>query len=442
MSLTEGTLTLRQRVFRSGSWTLAGYGVNQALRFAGNLVLTRLLFPEAFGLMAITQAVLYGVHMLTDVGIEASIVQSRRGSDPAFLNTAWTVQIVRGMAAWVVLCLLAFPLANLYDQPLLASMLPVLGLMAVINGFNSTKMYAAERNLEAAALTKVGILSQGIGLLCTIYLAWLLQSVWALVWGNLIGGCLQLFLSHFVLHGVSNRFAWDRDTLEHLRGFGRWILLSSALTFLSVEGTRLLIGAILDMRQLALFTLASAMSLVLWQAMQEISGRVFFPAYAEVHRENPQDLARILYKARLTIILPSWGLAVFFVFFGSRLMAVFYDGRYHGSGIMLEQLAVGTLVACVWGSYSGALLATGRVAAMSALTAIQIACQLGAIYAGYHYLGEAGFVLGVAAANWVLYPVNALVMFRHGLWQPKLDMILITASVLVVLWAWPGLACA
>ena len=437
---SKSTLTLRQRVLQSGSWTLAGYGVNQALRFGGNLILTRLLFPEAFGMMAIIQAVMYGVHMFTDVGVGPSIVQKDRGNDPAFLNTAWTVQIVRGFLVWVGICALALPMAKFYGVPLLASMLPVVGLGAIIEGFNSTKLYTAQRNLEAVRVTQIEMGTFALGLLCTVYLAWLLQSVWALVWGGVMAACLRMCASHVALHGIKNQFAWDRDAVSHLRGFGRWILLSSALTFLSVEGARLLIGVMLDMRQLALFTLASTMSLMFWQAMQLVAGRVFFPAYSEVHRSNPKNLITILYKARLTLILPSWGLAVLFVFFGSHLMETLYDERYRGSGVMLEQLAAGSLVACVWGSYSGVLLALGKVAAMTALTAVQIICQFGAIYIGYHYWGATGIVMGVAAANWVMYPVNAFVMSRIGLWQPKLDLIFLAVSVLIVVLAWPGLA--
>ena len=432
-------LTLRQRVMQSGSWTLAGYGVNQALRLGGNLILTRLLFPEAFGMMAIIQAVLYGAHMLTDVGTGPSIIQKEHGNDPVFLNTAWSVQIARGFLLWLGLCALAWPMAKFYGEPLLALMLPVAGLTSIIGGFNSTKLFTAQRNMEAARVTQIEIFTYALGLLCTVYLAWLMQSVWALVWGGLIAASLKMIASHIALHGIKNKFAWDRDALGHLRGFGRWILLSSALTFLSVEGARLLIGVLLDMRQLALFTLASTMSLMFWQAMQLVAGRVFFPAYSEVHRTNPKNLIAVLYKARLTIIVPSWGLAVLFIFFGSHLMEMLYDERYHASGIMLEQLAAGSLVACIWGAYSGVLLALGRVATMTVLMAIQIICQFGAIYVGYHYWGGAGIVMGVAAANWIMYPVNAIVMSRNGLWQPKLDLVFLAASVLIVVLAWPDL---
>jgi O-antigen/teichoic acid export membrane protein len=431
--------TFRQRVLQAGSWTLAGYGVNQALRLGGNLILTRLLFPEAFGMMAIFQAVNYGVHMISDWGVVTSIVQANRGNDPALLNTAWTVQIVRGFLAWGVICSLAWPIANFYSEPLLATMLPIAGLTAIIGGFCSTKLYTAQRNLEAARVIKIETGCYALGLFCTAFLAWHMQSVWALVWGAVLSSCLRLFASHILLDGIANKLAWDRDTLSHLRGFGRWTLLSSALTFLSVEGSRLLIGAVLDMRQLALFTLASTMSLMLWQAIQQLAARVFFPAFSEVYRSNPNNLKKVLYKARLTQILPSWGLAVLFIFFGSQLMGLLYDERYHASGAMLEQLAAGTLVGCVWGSYSGVLLSVGKVAAYAALTAMQIVFQFGAMFIGYQYWGGTGIVMGVAAANWLVLPVNAFVMNRYGLWQRKLDLVFLAASVLIVVLGWAHL---
>ncbi len=432
--------TFRQRVLYSGSWTLVGYGVSQVLRLGGNLILTRLLFPEAFGMMAIINVACYGMTVLVDMGLGQSIVQNIRGNDPAFVNTAWTIQIILGFLIWIGLSALALPIATLYNVPQLADMLPVVGFGSAISGFNSTKLYTAQRNLEAKRVTLIEVGTYAFGLLCTVYLAWLQRSVWSLVWGSLITSGLKMAASHMALHGIKNQFAWERDARSHLIRFGRWIMWSSILSFLSAEGARMLIGAVLDMRQLALYTLASAMSLMFWQAIQQLAGRVFFPAYAEVYRDRPKNLTTILFKSRLAITLPSWVLGVLFVYLGTQLMGVLYDKRYHDSGAMLELLAAGSLVGCVWGSYTGVLLAMGKVATMTMLTASQIAFQLGGMLIGYHYGGGMGLVVGVSASSWAMYPVQAFVMFRNGLWQPKLDLPFLAASVLIVALAWPRFA--
>jgi O-antigen/teichoic acid export membrane protein len=120
-------------------------------------------------------------------------------------------------------------------------------------------------------------------------------------------------------------------------------------------------------------------------------------------------------------------------------MSVLYDERYHGSGLMLELLAAGSLVGCLWGSYTGVLLATGKVATQALLTVTQIILQFGGMFLGYHYGKGTGIVIGLAAANWIMYPVYALVMHRNGLWQARLDVIFLAASVLMVVLAWPHL---
>lgn len=428
--------TLRQRVLLSGTWTLLGYGINQIVRLGGNLILTRLLFPEAFGVMAIIQSITYGAAMITDVGIGASIVRKEKENDAAFLNTAWTVQIVRGFAMWILFCLLAWPISTLYGEPLFILMLPLAGLDAIIGGFRSTKYHTAERNMDAARITQIEVASNVLGLLFTALLAWSLQSVWALLLGGMISTAMRTIASHIFLHGIKNKFAWDRHTLDHLRGFGRWIMFGSTLTFLSAEGSRLFLGAMLDMHQLALFTLASTMSLVIWQAMQQLAARIFFPAYTELFRLNPEKLLTVLKKTRLFIIIPSWGSAVLFIFFGSQLMNFLYDARYTQSGEMLIIIATGSLISCVWGSYSGVLLTLGKVATISALTAIQIALQFTLMYIGYQYGQATGLILGLAATNWILYPFYAYALWKNGVWQPKLDFIILLTSVTILILTW------
>src|SRR5262249_52416768 len=89
-------LPLKVRVFWAGSWIVGGHVFALALRLLSSLIMTRLLAPDLFGIMAIATAVHVVVALLADVGLFQSIVQSPRGEDPSFLNTAWTLQVVRG----------------------------------------------------------------------------------------------------------------------------------------------------------------------------------------------------------------------------------------------------------------------------------------------------------------------------------------------------------
>src|ERR1700691_1997111 len=93
-------VSLKRRVFSAGAWSLAGYALSFVIRLGSNLVMTRLLVPSMFGVVAIAQLVIVGLSLFSDVGIKPSVIQSKRGSEPDFLNTVWTTQILRGFILW------------------------------------------------------------------------------------------------------------------------------------------------------------------------------------------------------------------------------------------------------------------------------------------------------------------------------------------------------
>ena len=66
--------------------------IGQLLRFIGNLVLARLLTPDAFGLMAVVSTLMLGLNLLSDIGTGPTIIQSPRGAERVFLDTAWTMR--------------------------------------------------------------------------------------------------------------------------------------------------------------------------------------------------------------------------------------------------------------------------------------------------------------------------------------------------------------
>src|SRR5260221_2749930 len=92
--------SLKSRVISGSMWTLLSYGASQVLRLGGNLVFAALLNKEAFGLMALVNIFVQGLGMFSDIGIGPSLIQSRRGEDPAFLNTAWPGHVVHGFLHW------------------------------------------------------------------------------------------------------------------------------------------------------------------------------------------------------------------------------------------------------------------------------------------------------------------------------------------------------
>ena len=135
--------SLLHRAARGSAWTIIGVFGSQGIRLVSNLVLTRLLFPEVFGVMALVMVMMQGLNNFSDVGITPAVLQSKRGDDPDFLNTAFTLQAIRGVALWLACCALAWPAAQFYNVPELALYLPVAGFTSVIWGLQTTRIEEA-----------------------------------------------------------------------------------------------------------------------------------------------------------------------------------------------------------------------------------------------------------------------------------------------------------
>src|ERR1700691_4185837 len=156
--------TLRQSVIHGSVWTLTSVALGQALRLGKSLILSRLLFPDAYGEMAIVWAVLSCLDLLSDVGLPPGIIRSTRGDDTLFLNTAWTMKIIRGAVLCGVTAAIAYPLSRFYAMPHLAVLLPIAGFSIFLEGFSSTKTYSYLRQMHYGRISAIGLVDEFAGL--------------------------------------------------------------------------------------------------------------------------------------------------------------------------------------------------------------------------------------------------------------------------------------
>ena len=56
--------SFKQRVIQSSLWIFSGNALTQIIRFVSNLIMTRLLAPEMFGLMALAGVFIFGLNLL------------------------------------------------------------------------------------------------------------------------------------------------------------------------------------------------------------------------------------------------------------------------------------------------------------------------------------------------------------------------------------------
>ncbi len=325
---------------RSASWAVLGRLLGQGLRLLSNIILARLLFPEAFGLTAIVGVFIYGLVMFSDLGIGPSIVYNKEGEQPEFLRTAWTIQIIRGAVIAVGAALLAWPVAQIYDQPELTALLSVAGLGSFIQGFESTALHTQQRKLELGPVIRLEIIGQAVTIVVMVIWALLSPTVWALVGGSLAGIAAKAALSHVYLPRFAHRLHWDRHAAREVYRFGFWIFLSSMFTFVAVQGDRLLLGYYLSITMLGVYSVATRFTEALTNLQIGLTHSVLFPVFSETARSDRDALVERYYRVRLWTDVVFLSAAGVLFTAGHVLIDLLYDQRYQDAGWILQALAI------------------------------------------------------------------------------------------------------
>ena len=421
--------SLKRRTIHGSAWTIGGYAFQHALKLASNVILARLLFPEAFGVMALVNSLIQGLQMFSDVGIEPSIIQSKRADEPKFLNTAWTLQVIRGFGLFLAACAVAWPFTEFYaDSPEYAPfksdllmMIPVAALTALFAGFNATNMVTLNRHLKLKERMLFDLVLQVCNIGSTIVLAWVYRSVWALVAGNVIEALLRVMASHVVLPGIRNGFAWDKSCVHELIRFGRWIFLGTVLGFLMQFGDRLILGKLMSPTDLGLYAIALGFSQMVVKAMRQFSGRVLFPLYARLQEDDPDRLRSRMFRVRGALLLCALPPVCVLAVIAQPVVDVLYTSDYHEAGWMLRILAIGGVASIIGLTISPVLLAAGDSLGHLIAMTLQAGGMVACVVVGGVMHGPVGVIVGITVSKFLTYPVNAAFAYKHGVWMPKLD---------------------
>lgn len=410
---------------RAAGFLVGGFGAGQLLRLIGNVILTRLLFPEAFGLMGQVMVFLVGLHLFSDIGIGPSIIQSERGGDPKYLNTAWTIQIIRGCTLWVIGLAAAYPFAAFYEKPHLGPLLLAAGTTSLITGFQSTKINFAARNLNQRYVAALDLMAQAAALVSTVSLAYAYRSIWALVVGSLFGDVVRVAVSHAYLPGPRNRIAYDKESARSLVRFGRWIFVSTLLMFLVSYSDRLIFPKLVDDATFGVYQTGANIAALAPAVLNMLAGHILFPLYSRISQRG-EDLRRLFTDVRRPLLVVGGWLLSGFAAGGAAAVRLLYDERYHDAGWAVQLLGIGAWFTLLESTNTNALLAQGRSNLMAAANLSKLAGIFVWVPIGYRLLGFEGAVMGYVAADAGKYLFSVVAARKLGLRGLRQDALLST----------------
>lgn len=418
-------MTLRQRTLRAGAWTIVSYSVELSSRLLTNLILTRLLFPDAFGIAAAATSLLVGLNLLSDFGVKTVIIQSPRGEDTDFLRSAWVFQSSRGVLLWLVLVAVSgllrtsivhsfLPASSVFSNSIFPAVISVLGLTLVLNGVESTAIPLNIRRLHFRPIVILDLISRLLPIPVMIAWAYAFPSVWAMVAGALVGSLLRLLLSHLIVPGPRMLLTWHKEHIKEVVTFGRWINLSSFSTFFGSQSDVIILGLLLPGPMLGIYYLAKSLRDAIETFLERLNDAMALPVLGEVIRNNPHHLRDRYYKFRLPIDLVASASAGFLFAAGDVMVNILYDPRYSEAGLMLRILSFGLLLYPLQVIRS-AFTAIARANVVAWVSMLQAATLILCLSLGYYLWGPLGAIAGVAG-NRIFPSIAWLILASRASW--------------------------
>jgi len=296
--------TLSHRVVHAGFWAFSLKIIDRLFGLARTIILARLLSPNDFGLFGIALLALSALESFFQTGFDAALIQSKKDIK-SYLNTAWTVQILRGVVLALILAAIAPLVATFFNEPQAAILLQVLASVQLINGFTNIGIVFFQKRLNFYKQFVYVFSGTLADLLVAISAALFLRNAWALAYGYLAGALAKL-VSSYILSSEKPRFQLIGPQVRELFSYGKWLLGVSILAFWGAQGDRIIIGKLIGTAALGLYQIASQLvRLPTIEISKDIIGTVTFPTLAAIN-DNKQ-LAKVFFyvmEVNALLILP------------------------------------------------------------------------------------------------------------------------------------------
>jgi len=424
--------TLSQsKAIKASVLIIVNFGLSQILRLVSNVIITRILVPEYLGLMTLVHTFITGLYLFSDLGLEPAAIRSSRFYDEKFINTTWSIQVIRGIVLYVFCLILATPFSRFYNEPILLKLIPVLGLSTIIQGFNSTSIIIFNKEMLQGKSAIIELMSQIANIIVMIVLAYIYKSIWALVAGSLTFRVVTFALSYLFKTPQKHRFVLDKESYKDLLTFGMWIFISTAMYFLAGQYDKFYIGKVFSFALLGVYGIATMLAEVPKQIIGILNHRILLPLIVDIGHLDNESIKKRIHKPRLLILLLLAFSVAIFTIIGDYLVILLYDIRYREASWMLPVLAVGTWPLILHSTNNSCLFVRGKPHYMAVGNIIKFVYMLILIPVGYKFLGVFGAVLVVAFNDIAVYIVINIGLYKEKMSDIKQDFF--ATSLLCVL---------
>lgn len=382
-----------RQIANGAAWMMGFKLLDKSIGLISTLVLARVLTPSDFGLVAMAMAVVAMLELMGAFGFESALIQ-RQNTERRHFDTAWTFNVMFGVAIATMLLVMAVPAASFYREPRLELMLPALAIGALIGGVENIGTVAFRKELNFGKEFKFLLAKRLASFAVTMTLALIFQSFWALIAGTVTGKLMAVFIS-YRLHPYRPRFSLEaRADLLH---FSKWIFISNLILFLHSRSADFILGRTVGSHGLGVYNIASEIATMPSTELIAPLNRAVYPAYARLAAK--QSLLQVRFLEVFSIIcLVAFPIAGGLYCLAEQIVSLLLGPQWRETAPIMKIIGICGLLGALQSNMYLVILAIGKPKANTILSGSLLIIYLPAVV----YLSQIYGSIGAAYAHLIL----------------------------------------
>lgn len=399
------------RVVTSAALLWATSMLLRVLQLATTAILARILSPADYGVIALATAVVGFLDLMSNLQVGGAIIKSR-ALTTEHLDTAFTLNLVRGCLTAALLAAFAGPVAAYMHDPRLTAVLLALAVPAVIGCIHNPYFLLLERNLDFLRESKRSASAALVGSVVGIAAALILRSYWALVAGSTATSATMMILSYW---GVPGRPKLGLAKASELLSYGSWLVLINIMEYVNSKIDYVLIGRGLGSQVLGAYHVGQQITLTATGDVVAPLTRVLLPAFSILS----DDLARLragyrqIQSLTLAIALPiGFGVSAL----AENIILLLVGRTWELAVPVITYLAPIIALHTMIASVESLALSMGRGRLLVVRTGVFLCIRTALMFAGFYYGGFLGIIYArmISGSVLLIYGLALAARITHG----------------------------
>jgi O-antigen/teichoic acid export membrane protein len=400
-------MEIGKEVITSLRWIAIARFSGQIITWAITIIVIRLLAPSDYGLLAMAVVIMGLISLINEMGLGAAVVQ-KADMDEATLEKIFGLLLIVNCIIYALLFFLSPLISAFFEEPELTSVLRVVGIELLIMSFAVIPEGILNRKMDFRSVASIDFIRIESASSLTLCMAILNFGVWALVFGNLLGGFVEVIALNFIVrHWCKPRFSMKN--MWQTIGFGGLVTTDRVLWYVYTEMDTFLVGKFLGKESLGFYSVAKHLASIPMVKISQMLTDVAFAAFSKIQHDRQQVTSHFLKSVRIM------SFCVFPIFFGISSVAIeiveiFLGEKWKVAAIPLQMLSIVMPLRMLQSIIPSALMGIGRpdinVGNQS------IACIM--IPSGV-LMGLQWGLKGVCFAWIIVYPIYFLIVLKRSL---------------------------